>query len=173
MSKESIVISVVAEDRPGVTQRLSDVALAHQANWQESSLSQLQGQFAGIVHLLVPSDSRAELERALEALATDGIVVTVHAAHDSTDDAHGEVVTLYVEANDRPGIVKEITAALAAQNVNVVQLETWAESASMAGYELFIAELAVTLPAQMKLADLELALEAVSDDLMVTINPDI
>jgi glycine cleavage system regulatory protein len=173
MSKESIILTVVANDRPGIVQRLSDTALAHRASWQESSLSHLQGQFAGIVNLLVETTEQPALLKSLSELADEGINVTVHgpqqqAAHND----EGEIVELYVEANDREGIVEEITSALAAVNVNVEQIETWCESASMAGYELFIAQLAVALPSDLSKRQLEDALLNVSDDLVVAVNPD-
>lgn len=172
MSKESIIITVVAADRSGIVQRLSDTALAHQANWLESSLSHLQGQFAGIVNLEVESTAQPALLQALAELAGEGINVTVHGPQaESSSTASAEIVELYVEANDRPGIVEEITSALADVNVNVEQIETWCESASMAGYNLFIAQLAVSLPAGMRKQELEETLEDVSDDLVVVVDP--
>ncbi len=172
MNQESIVITVTAEDRPGVVQALSDTALAHQANWLESSLSHLCGQFAGIVRLKVDGRKKAALLTALEDLASQGILVTQHGEHAAASDISRETVALYVEANDRPGIVEEITSALATASVNVEQLETWRESASMAGYDLFIAQLAVSLPENVSSEKLEQVLESVSDDLMVSLVDD-
>ena len=65
--------------------------------------------------------------------------------------------------------VEEITTALAEANFNLEQMETWRESASMAGYELFIAQMAVRLSGDASTDDLEAVLEDVSDDLMVSI----
>jgi glycine cleavage system regulatory protein len=173
MSKESIIITVIAADRSGIVQRLSDTALAHKASWKESSLSHLQGQFAGIVNLEVETTAQPALLQALAELAGEGINVTVHGSQtESRDIDFGETAELYVEANDRPGIVEEITSALAEVNVNVEQIETWCESASMAGYELFIAQLSVSLPSGLRKRELEAALEGVSDDLVVVVDPD-
>lgn len=172
MSKESIIITVVAADRAGIVQRLSDTALAHKANWLESSLSHLQGQFAGIVNLEVETEAQPALLQALAELAGEGINITVHSPQaEKVSAASIEIVELYVEANDRPGIVEEITSALANANVNVEQIETWCESASMAGYDLFIAQLAVSLPSGMRKRELEETLENVSDDLVVVVDP--
>ena len=74
-----------------------------------------------------------------------------------------------MEANDRPGIVQEIADALAKENINIDNLDTEVESASMAGYGLFRAHLFLAMPDDISEADLEEILEGVSDDVMVSI----
>ncbi|MBT5031257.1 MAG: glycine cleavage system protein R, partial [Proteobacteria bacterium] len=46
---QQIIITVFAEDRPGIIRDISTVILNHQGNWLDSSLSQLAGKFAGII----------------------------------------------------------------------------------------------------------------------------
>lgn len=170
MNSEKLVITLFAEDRPGVVQLLSDTILEHGGNWLESSLSRLCGQFAGIVHVGVGNSKRSELLTALEALSAEGLNITVHADVKQLPDTAAETaVELIVEANDRPGIVEEISSALAEINVNVEQMETSCESASMAGYQMFIASLWVALPDGCDTEQLEQALENVSDDLIVSL----
>lgn len=173
MSQEKLIITIFAKDRPGIVQQLSDSVLAHKGNWLESSLSRLCGQFVGIVHIDIDQQARAALLKSLVDLDKQGI----HVTEQSSDgyEAEGddiEAVDLVVEANDRPGIVEEITSALAAVSVNVEQMETECESASMAGYQLFRAHLMVALPEGLGVGELEKVLEGVSDDLMVSIAAD-
>ncbi len=167
---EKLVVTVFAEDRPGIVRTLSDVALSHNASWQESSLSRLCGQFTGIVHFEVTKDKRSVLEASLVALSEQDIHVTVRSGATIKNDSE-EVNGLYimVEANDRPGIVQEITQTLADNNVNVDNIDTEVSSASMAGYMLFKAHLSLAMPEDMSDADLEEILEDVSDDLMVSV----
>jgi glycine cleavage system regulatory protein len=170
MNSEKLVITLFAEDRPGVVRLLSDTILEHNGNWLESSLSRLCGQFAGIIYVGVGESNRAELLVALDALSADGLNVTVHSGIKELPDNTAETaIELIVEANDRPGIVEEISSALAEINVNVEQMETSCESASMAGYQMFIASLWVALPKGCTTQQLEQALENVSDDLIVSI----
>jgi len=170
MQTEQLIITVIATDRPGVVRALSDTVLNNQGNWLESSLSRLCGQFAGVVHLSVPSKNKATLLAAFDSLQADGINVTSHS--DVSNEAASidiKPLEITVEANDRPGIVEEITAVLAKLNVNVEQMQTECVSASMAGYELFRADLAVSLPEGLKIDQLEASLENVSDDLVVSL----
>ena len=167
---DTVVITVFAEDRPGIVRTLSDTALSHNASWQQSSLSRLCGQFTGIVHFEVTKDKRSALETSLKGLSEQGIQVTVRSGTKIKEDSE-EVNGLYimVEANDRPGIVQEITQALADNNVNVDNIDTEVSSASMAGYMLFKAHLSLAMPDDMSDSDLEEILEDVSDDLMVSV----
>ena len=55
MSK-SLVLTVIGRDRPGIVNRISDVAQRFGANWAGSRMAGLAGQFAGIVHFQVPED---------------------------------------------------------------------------------------------------------------------
>lgn len=170
MKSEKLVITLFAEDRPGVVQLLSDKILAHDGNWLESSLSRLCGQFAGIIHVGVNDSKRAELVAELKALSAEGLNITIHSGvKELPDNTPQTPLELIVEANDRPGIVEEISSALAKINVNVEQMETSCESASMAGYQMFIASLWVALPDGGDTELLEQALENVSDDLIVSI----
>jgi len=170
MSTEKIIITLFAKDRPGIVRALSDTVLANEGNWLESSLSRLCGQFTGIVHIAIESGNKASLVAALNTMNDDGIHVTVRDAEGvKTDDIEVNGLQILVEANDRPGIVKEITEALASENVNVDNIDTEVESASMAGYQIFRAHMFLAMPDDLSEDDLEEVLESVSDDVMVSI----
>ena len=172
MKTEKLLITVFADDCPGILQTLSDTVLEHGGNWHESSLSRLCGQFAGIINIQIAVDKKAALRTALAELASDGIQVVVQThSGEASESVDTESVEVVVEADDRPGIVEEIASALADAEVNIEQMETSSESAAMAGYQLFTAHLLVALPEDFDTEQLEVVLENVSDDLMVTIIP--
>lgn len=170
MSTEKIIITLFAKDRPGIVRELSDVVLAHDGNWLESSLSRLCGQFTGIVHIEVSDLNKPRLLAAFDSMRDGGIIVTVQdAQHLSDDQQEVNGLQILVEANDRAGIVKEITEALATENINVDNIDTEVESASMAGYPIFRAHLFLAMPDDLSEDDLADVLEGVSDDVMVSI----
>ena len=170
MSTEKIIITLFAKDRPGIIRSLSDTVLANKGNWLESSLSRLCGQFTGIVHIAVDSGNKPSLISALETMSEEGIIVTVQNAEGvKTDDIEVNGLQILVEANDRPGIIKEISEDLATENVNVDNIDTEVESASMAGYPIFRAHLFLAMPEDLSEDDLEDILEGVSDDVMVSV----
>jgi len=60
MTNASIVLTVVADDQPGIVEALSDALATHDGNWTESSMMTLAGKFAGILLAEVPEGSGEE-----------------------------------------------------------------------------------------------------------------
>ena len=166
---QPIVLTIIAQDKPGIVQRVSGVIRAHGGAWHESSMSQLAGRFAGILLGQVPEESMDACIADLEALASEGLSVIAQRGEAEAESA-GKAYHLELVGHDRPGIMADITAVLAAHQVNVLGLETLVESASMAGGDLFRAYASLRLPEGSDAADVEAALEALADDLMVDIN---
>jgi glycine cleavage system regulatory protein len=74
--------------------------------------------------------------------------------------------------NDRPGIVRDISRVLAQHGVNIEELETEVESASMSGELLFHARAALALPEGADLEALRADLEQLANELMVDLQID-
>ena len=164
--KHYLALTVIANDRPGIVERIADVVTRADGNWLESSMSRLAGKFAGILLVDIAEDRQAALLTALEQLQHQGIRVTGEACS-SLPPADGERVTLTVVGNDRPGIVGEISGILAKLQVNVEELNTHCEDAPMSSEILFRAIATLQLPQDLDRGRLQQILESVSDDLMV------
>ena len=65
---ESLVVTVIGKDRPGLVESVSAVVEAHGGNWVESRMSRLAGEFAGILRVSVPAAGVEALSKSLEAL---------------------------------------------------------------------------------------------------------
>jgi len=167
---EKMVLSIIAEDRPGLVQTLSQVVTDHAGNWIDSSMARLGGEFAGIVRVDVPNDNVDAFESALAVLATTGIVVSVR--HDKTGmpALTGRRADLELTGSDHPGIVHEISSALASQNVSIEELKTEIFSGSMSGGKLFSAKARVVFPNGLGVDDLRHHLEKIAEDIMVDID---
>jgi glycine cleavage system regulatory protein len=76
---------------------------------------------------------------------------------------------LTLVGNDRPGIVKEISRALAAQQVNVEELSSHISTAPMSGEALFNAQAVLKVPAHLSIETLQSQLEKLADDLIVEV----
>lgn len=166
---EALIITVNAPDRPGVIQALSQTVRTQGGNWTESNFSALEGRFVGIVKIEIAEEKKQALLTALEALSASGIEICYHSQQGTPADQANNIVALRLDANDREGIIEEITTALARANINIVDLESSCESASMVGYDLFSAEILANLPEPLTQDDLIALLEHISDDVMVTI----
>lgn len=164
--KHYLVLTIIADDRPGIVERIADTVAAAGGNWLESNMSRLAGKFAGILLVDIAEDQQAGLLSALEGLQSLGIRVSGEACAIVQEKA-GEPLLLTVVGNDRPGIVGEISAILARLHVNVEELDTCCQAAPMSSEILFRASAILQLPANLSRDHLQAALEDVSDDLMV------
>ena len=70
---------------------------------------------------------------------------------------------------DRPGILSEVSGALLAKGVNVVELETRVGPAPMTGDQTFFAEASILVPATVSMALLQEQLNEVADALALDI----
>jgi glycine cleavage system regulatory protein len=166
---ESLVVTVIGKDRPGLVESVSAAVEAHGGSWVESRMSRLAGQFAGILRVSVPSAEADALSDALEALRAGGLrLVIERGVEDAEED--GRVILLELVGSDRPGIVHKISEALAARGVNVDELNTECEGAPWSGGTLFKAMAKLRAPRTLDLDQLRESLEAIAGDLMVDIS---
>lgn len=161
----SVVLTVIGPDRPGLVDAIATAAAEHGANWLESRMARVAGQFAGVIHLHVEADRAEAVSAAMRGLSREGLTITAH--HAGEDAEAGDRATLRLEllGHDRTGIVREVTHALAAAGVNVVDLETSVGSAPMTGEIMFKAAAELTAPADTDLDALRDRLAAIADEL--------
>ena len=170
MSKTSLVLTILGQDRPGLVEQIAKLVADHGGNWVESRMAHLAGHFAGILRVEVDADQAEPLAAALRELGAAGLETIVHPDPAVRPVADGrQLVQLHLVGQDRPGIVRQISRVLAAQGVNVEELRTECIAAPETGQPLFRAEAELRLPAGVDLHALRTALEAVAADLMVDV----
>lgn len=165
-----LVFTFIADDRPGLVENLSNTVAGHGGNWLDSRLAQLAGKFAGIIRVSVPSAKLDALTAALRALQAKGLTIVVEQTAAASDDDRPLRYALQVMGLDRPGIVKEVSHALAARNINVLELDTYISSAPMTGEPLFNANALVAAPTNANIDELCEQLDAIANELTVEID---
>jgi glycine cleavage system regulatory protein len=163
---ESLVMTIIAADRPGLVERVAACVADQGGNWLESRMCHLGGRFAGIARVEVAAEKLTGLKRALHGLEADGLRIVVESGA-SGGRAAGVAATLELVGNDRPGILRTVTGVLASHGVNVEELSSECVSAPMGGGDLFQAKARVLVPASVKLDAVRADLERVGADLMV------
>lgn len=166
----SIVLTVVSDDHPGIVEQLSNILVAHGGNWTESSMMSLAGKFAGILLAHVPEENADAFIGAMGALRAGGIEVVAQCSSAEPSGDLDQHVSIELVGQDRSGIVQEITAVLARHGVNVHELETTVQSASMSGEILFLAHAKVSIPADADVDQLRDELEELANEMMVDIS---
>ncbi len=167
-----LVLTVIADDKPGIVEQLSAVIAEQGGNWLESRMSHMAGKFAGILRVSIDESKSNSLVSALRSLSSSGIVINAEHSKDAGEVVSSKDLTLNLVGNDRPGIVREVSQTLAKLGVNVLELTTNCESAEMSAVALFRTVAHLRVPEDFEADELTDALEAISNDLMVEINLD-
>ena len=162
------VLTVIGDDRPGLVSELSAPIKAHGASWERSQLSHLAGKFAGIVLVAVPGKALDALVADLMALQDHGLHVVVERT-DEPSEVESVRFSLELLGADHPGIVAEISAALAARGVSIEELTSDISEAPMAGGTIFEARAVLLAPRSTSADELRAMLEALANELMVDI----
>jgi len=168
----SIVLTVVADDHPGIVEILSEVLTGHGGNWTESSMMTLAGKFAGILLVKVPTAQTDSFFSALKALEASGLQIIAQRSDAAARAEAAREFSIELVGQDHPGIVHDITQVLARHDINVQELETTVQSASMSGESLFMAQARIIVPAEVSLDQLQDEMEALANELMVDISLD-
>ena len=71
------------------------------------------------------------------------------------------------QGHDRPGIVSDLSSALAKLGVSIDELQTQVASAAMSGDELFKVKALLAVPAEVSNATMRQALEDLANEMMV------
>ena len=162
---KTLVATLIGPDKTGLVKQLAALVRQHQGSWQGSAMSELAGYFAGIVEIQVPAEHSEGLEQALKSLPD----FQVQLVEGKSPSPRGQQLKLTVTANDRVGIIDEVTDIINSLNVSVKNLKTDSHPAPVTGIALFEIQSTLTLPHGQTLGDLQSRLEALSDDLVVDI----
>jgi len=163
-------MTVIGPDRPGLVESVAQLVTRCHGNWLESQMSRLGGQFAGILRAEVPAEEETALVAALEGLKQAGLTIVVQRDQAQPGPGSARTSILELTGQDRPGIVSEISRALAQQGVNVEELHTECASAAMSGETLFTARARLSLPETCAVSELRKELEKIAADLIVEIS---
>ena len=166
---ESLVVTVVGADRPGLVSLLSDRGRQHGASWEQSRMASLAGQFAGIVHFQVPAAAVAAMTRALRDLEAMGLNIQVVMGSGGAGLPQGQLLKLELVGQDRPGIVRDVSRAIAELGVSIQELTTEVTSAAMSGEHLFNAMALLQVPPNVAMSDVRRVLEGIANELMVDV----
>ena len=163
-------MTILAPDRPGLVRSLSALVTEHNGNWLESRMSRLGGQFAGILRVEVPSEKKDALISSLKTLQENGMTVVVHPDQSKVWPVPSRLCVLDIVGQDRPGIVRQLSQALANHSVNVEELSTECASAAMSGETLFKAHAKLNIPESCDRKQLQTELEKIAADLIIELS---
>ncbi|MES2924256.1 MAG: ACT domain-containing protein [Verrucomicrobiota bacterium] len=165
-----LIMTVLGNDRPGLVSTLADTVASHGGNWLESRMARLAGQFAGIARIECPAETVDALIAELQSPGHSGGLTVLAVREDVVEPAARRTLIVDVVGNDRPGIVRELSAAVAKAGGNIEELTTGLESAPMSGHPMFRAHGVVSIPEDTETEVLIAAIESLGGDLTVDLS---
>ena len=139
----SLIISAVGSDRPGIISELSGIITTHGGNVEESRMSRLGSDFAIIMLVSVSTDWEESLEVALQSINDLTISTKLTQIQEIGDNKKYKID---LNGADNEGIVKVLSKYLAEKSINVLKMETHISHAPISGTPLFNLNASVSVP---------------------------
>jgi glycine cleavage system transcriptional repressor len=146
--KQFLVVSVLAEDRPGILHDLARAVKDSGCNVVESRMTVLGAEFSMLLLISGNWNTVTKLEGTLPKLEKKlGLTL---AARRTKEREPREALLPYavdVVCLDQPGIIFNLADFFAARNIGVADLSTRSYTAAHTGAPMFAVQLAVNIPA--------------------------
>ena len=125
---EKVIISVLAQDRPGILAAISRNLFVNNCNIENVSQTRLQSEFAGIFIVSKPKELSTEalqshLDKALSPAGLHLHVKDLDKEAPALDGIRTEPFVITSRGPDRKGLVAEITEVIAQYNVNITNMQ--------------------------------------------------
>ncbi|GAB1051759.1 MAG: amino acid-binding protein [Shewanella algae] len=157
------LITLQVPDRKGLVEQIAHAVSRHGGNWLDSELRHIDGIFAAILLLEVPSEHWDDLLDALECI--DGMALT--SARAGQQLKYIKRLSFNLVAYDRPGLVLDISNRINALGINIEQFSSKFETAGHTGIALFRATISLGLTDPMQEERLTESLYSIGDDLVL------
>lgn len=167
---KNLILTLISDDKPGIVEIISRVIANHEGNWLDSQLAHLGGKFAGVIRVQIDEAQQQQLASGLEKLESQSIKVFIdECVQEETAPAEIKTLSFIATGPDRPGIVREISSALAHYRINLEKLDTRLSSMPYSGEPLFEAEGIMAIPADLNRSELDERLDTIANELAMDI----
>ena len=170
----SLIISAVGSDRPGIVSEISGVITSHGGNIEKSRMTRLGLDFTIIMLVMVDSKWEESLIVALQAITelsitTKGTDPNTVITGENCQDTAGENCQISLSGADNEGIVKVLSKYLAGKSINILEMETYISPAPVSGTPLFNLKALTTIPDNINMMEIQSELHQIAQQLGVEI----
>ena len=163
----SLIISAVGSDRPGIVSELSGIITNHGGNVEESRMSRMGSDFAIIILVTVSPDWAESLEVALQSI--NELTITTKRTEIQDSSINSTKYQIDLSGADNEGIVKVLSEYLAERSININDMDSHITHAPVSGTPLFNLKTIITLPDNINLEEIHTELDIISQKLGVEI----
>ena len=171
----SLIISAVGSDRPGIVSELSGAITSHGGNIEKSRMTRLGSDFTIIMLVTVDPKWEESLVVALQAIkelsiTTKGTEAKVIAGENCKDNTAGENCQISLSGADNEGIVKVLSKYLKEKSINIIEMDTHISQAPISGSPLFNLNASISIPGEVDGRDIQSDLSQIAQELGVEIH---
>jgi len=172
----SLIISAVGSDRPGIVSELSAAITSHGGNIEKSRMTRLGSDFTIIMLVAVEPKWEESLVIAIQAIKELSITTKgtepnhTIIAGETCNDTIGENCQITLSGADNEGIVKVLSKYLEEKSINILEMDTNISHAPISGSPLFNLNASVSIPGEVDGRDIQIDLSQISKELGVEIH---
>lgn len=167
------IMTAFGKDRAGIVADVTRLLFESECNLEDTTMSMLADEFTlSLLFSSTNKDIEEVLSRECRRLELDkGISAFIRPLkpRQSREKKSYKTCTLNIEGLDQAGIVYKTSQFLADRKLNIIQLESTADSSPQSGATIYTMTIYVEVPEELPFDQLEDELSDVADDLMVDI----
>ncbi|MGL4829793.1 MAG: glycine cleavage system protein R [Vibrio sp.] len=165
----TFIVNFVGKATPTTIKQLAAVTHDNGGKWLISKVNFIEDRVAAVIKIELPQENASAVKEVFHSYP--GLLVEIVDA-DQHIHASDTVYQLRLDANDRAGIVNEITHLLDGQGISILDMDCQRVFIAGGGgisSSLFTASVAMRLPINTEIDDVVKELEALSADTRVTV----
>ncbi len=167
MSK-TFIVNFVGKASPSTIKEFAATTHNNGGKWLISKVNFIEDQVAAVIKIELPEENEEVVKDAIRK--NPNLLAKFVDSDYGTTHHKEEIFQLRIDANDRAGIVNEITHALDGQNIRVLDMDchrVFIAGGGGVSSSLFTANLAICLPEEISIQDVTKELESLSEDTRV------
>ncbi|XAW88599.1 ACT domain-containing protein [Vibrio sp. CDRSL-10 TSBA] len=165
----TFIVNFVGTATPSTIKQLAAITHENDGKWLISKVNFIEEQVAAVIKVEVPT---AKVQTVKEAFHSYPDLLVQIVDCDTAPHQSDTIYQIRLDANDRYGIVNEITHVLDNQGIHILDMDcqrVFIAGGGGVSSSLFTANLAIRLPAEIAIQDVAKELEALSEDTRVII----
>jgi len=164
--KKYLVITVLTEDRPGITNKLTSTATESNCNILDSRMAALGSEFAISMLLSGKAEFLVKFENKLKNLEQELGLLTQTKYTEPAEDHHNLLpYSVQVTSLDAPGIIKDISTFFSNQSINIENMHSESYKAPHTAAPMLAVKMVVNIPESIKISDIREQFMDYCDDL--------
>ena len=134
-----IIITAIGADKPGLVDQISSIIKENNGNIENSKMIKIENQFAMIIDFLSSNDLDT-IKTKLQYI--EELEITYKLAEISKEN--NKTNKYIITGADNQGIINKVSNFFSKRNINIVEVNTYIESAPTTGSPLFNMEITIT-----------------------------